>query len=367
MLKNNRELTVNLDDRSYSIRIGRSFCEELSNFLTKSLKGGQKGVILIDENFLSSQPEFSQKISQHLPYLVVPSGESSKSVEQLAKAWDFLASCKIDRSGFLLAVGGGVVGDLGGFVAASYLRGIPFYQVPTTLLAMVDSSVGGKTGINIRAGKNLIGSFHQPNCVWADLDLLKTLPSREFSAGMAEVIKYGMLGDEELYQQLLNRADPYSTDCGDLADLVYRCCLNKARIVQADERETVGLKGGRALLNLGHTFAHAIEKVSGYGNYLHGEAVAIGLLCAFRLSQELGNLKELRDDELIKLLNSYNLPVSLNKPISSRELVSAMYSDKKVDRGMLRFVVMKNIGEAYCTDDVDEDMVENVWSKVGAV
>lgn len=366
MLKNNRELTVNLDDRSYPIRIGRGFGEELASFLTESLKGGQKGVILIDEHFLSSQPEFSQKITQYLPHLVVPSGESSKSVEQLSKAWDFLASSKIDRSGFLLAVGGGVVGDLGGFVAASYLRGIAFYQVPTTLLAMVDSSVGGKTGINIKAGKNLIGSFHQPNFVWADLDLLKSLSSREFSAGMAEVIKYGMLGDEELYQQLLNRAGPYSPDCADLADLVHRCCTNKAKIVQADEREKVGLKGGRALLNLGHTFAHAIEKVAGYGNYLHGEAVAIGLLCAFRLSQELGNLKELSDDELIKLLNSYNLPASLNKPIVTKELVSAMYSDKKVDRGVLRFVVMKNIGEAYCTDVVDKEMVEDVWSKVGA-
>ena len=149
-------------------------------------------------------------------------------------------------------------------------------------------------------------------------------------------------------------------------DLVHRCCANKARIVQADEREMVGLKGGRALLNLGHTFAHAIEKVAGYGNYLHGEAVAIGLLCAFRLSQELGHLKKVSDDELIKLLNSYNLPTKLKKPIATRELVSAMYSDKKVDRGVLRFVVMKNRGAAYCTDDGDEEMVENVWSKVGA-
>ena len=179
------------------------------------------------------------------------------------------------------------MGDLAGFAAASFLRGISFHQVPTTLLAMVDSSVGGKTGINLEAGKNLIGAFHQPEAVWADLELLSTLPPREFSAGMAEVVKYGMLGDRDFFHLLTNRETPFSPTSDDLPELIYRCCAIKARIVQEDERETTTLGKGRALLNLGHTFGHAIEKVAGYGSYLHGEAVSVGLLCALRLSQAL--------------------------------------------------------------------------------
>jgi len=360
-------LQVNLGDRSYPIHIGADLATEVSQSVSNLLAEGRKGTILIDQNFCDAQPEFSQKISLSLPILKVPSGEESKSVEQLSRVWDFLASEKIDRSGFLLAVGGGVVGDLGGFAAASFLRGISFYQIPTTLLAMVDSSVGGKTGINLNTGKNLVGSFHQPSCVWADLSLLATLPQREFSAGMAEVKKYGMLADQDLFTTLANRETPYSPDDKDLASLIERCCAIKADVVQADERESSVGHGGRALLNLGHTFGHAIEKVAGFGSYLHGEAVAIGLVCALRLSKLMGKCSSCPEDSLLNLLQSYQLPDRLREPIQLEDLKAAMHSDKKVNRGKLRFVLMDEVGDAFCTSEPTMNLVDQVWASVGAV
>ena len=360
-------LQVNLGDRSYPIHIGTDLVSEVSGSVSKLLAEGRKGMVLVDQNFYDAQPEFSQKISLSLPMLKVPSGEGSKSVEQLSKAWDFLASEKIDRSGFLLAVGGGVVGDLGGFAAASYLRGIAFYQIPTTLLAMVDSSVGGKTGINLNAGKNLVGSFHQPSCVWADLSLLASLPQREFSAGIAEVIKYGMLADQNLFSKLVDRETPFIPQDSELANLIERCCAIKACVVQADERESNEGNGGRALLNLGHTFGHAIEKVAGFGSYLHGEAVAIGLVCALRLSKVMGKCASFPEDNLLNLLESYKLPNRLMEPLKLENLKVAMHSDKKVDRGKLRFVIMEEVGDAFCTSEPTMDQVNQVWDSVGAV
>lgn len=362
-----KELTVNLGDRSYPIRIGRAFGNEIAEYASSLDRNGRHGAVLVDENLLKSQPSFCQKLIAQFPHLVIPSGETSKSSEQLIRAWDFLADAKIDRSGFIFVLGGGVVGDLAGFVAATYLRGITFYQIPTTLLAMVDSSVGGKTGINLNAGKNLVGSFHQPSSVWIDLDLLPSLPLREFSAGMAEVIKYGMLGDIELFDQLLSLPKPLSASSPELPELIRRCCSIKARIVQGDERETPGLKGGRALLNLGHTFAHAIEKVTGYGTFLHGEAVSIGLVCALRLSRILGNCQDFPEEKLLGLLNDYNLPTKFNAAMKEADLINAMHADKKVDRGVLRFVVMEKVGDAYCTDVVNPEHIKNVWASVGAV
>lgn len=366
MTESQRELTVNLGNRSYPICIGRDLGADVTTKIAGMAKTGRRGAILIDEIFLKSQPVFSEQLTAQIPYLEIPSGESSKSIEELSKVWSFLATSKIDRSGFILAVGGGVVGDLAGFAAASFLRGVSFYQVPTTLLAMVDSSVGGKTGINLEAGKNLVGSFHQPEAVWADLNLLKTLPAREFSAGMAEVVKYGMLGDGELFEQLIASERTFSAESENLSELILRCCSIKAEIVQEDEHETSRQRGGRALLNLGHTFAHAIEKVSGYGSYLHGEAVAIGLVCAFRLSKSLGKCSKFSESELLNLLSSYNLPTGLRIPIKLDDLMHAMHADKKVQRGVLRFVVIEEIGDAYCCDDIDLDSVVQVWASVGA-
>ena len=366
MESRSNELIVNLEHCSYPIRIGRNLGEEIAKFISDSITQGRRGVAVIDESLLKSQPEFCQKVLVSIPYLTIPSGEASKSVEQLVKCWNFLSANKIDRSGFIIAVGGGVVGDLSGFAAASYLRGISFHQVPTTLLAMVDSSVGGKTGINLDAGKNLVGSFHQPEYVWSDLDLLLTLPPSEFSAGMAEVVKYGMLADKELFYQLLSLDEVLSPSTDILNDLIHRCCSIKAKIVQADECETKGKSGGRALLNLGHTFGHAIEKVAGFGTYLHGEAVAIGLVCALRLSQYLGKCQNFDEIKLLHLLDSYNLPIRLRAVLKLADLNEAMYADKKVNRGILHLVLMEEVGDAYCSDDVKTDYIDRAWQSVGA-
>jgi 3-dehydroquinate synthase len=276
---------------------------------------------------------------------------------------DFLAQQHLDRAGILFVVGGGVVGDLGGFAAAAWLRGIDFYQVPTTLLAMVDSSVGGKTGINIEAGKILVGAFHQPRAVYVSTSMLTTLPAREFAAGMAEVIKYGLLGDAALFSDLekkpLTPADPR------LAGIVRRCCEIKARIVEADERETAR-EGGRALLNLGHTFAHAIENVAGYGTYLHGEAVAIGLCAAARLSQKLGYIAAGDVARVAAVATAHALPSRLRTALPYAGLVSAMTRDKKVRRGGLRFVVLRKLGEAATQDGVSPALVEASFREIGA-
>ena len=360
-------LEVNLGDRSYPIRIGRNLGSDLSQFVAELVCSGRKGVAVIDQNFLEVQSGFAEAIFNQIPHLMIEPGEASKSVDQIARVWNFLASSKVDRSGFLLAVGGGVVGDLAGFAAASFLRGISFHQVPTTLLAMVDSSVGGKTGINLEVGKNLIGAFHQPEAVWVDLELLSSLPPREFSAGMAEVVKYGMLGDKDLFHLLVNQQKPFSSNSDNLSELIHRCCAIKARIVQEDEREISTLGKGRALLNLGHTFGHAIEKVAGYGTYLHGEAVAIGLLCALRLSHSLGHCLNTREEELLNLLSSYHLPIRLRTPLKCQDLVKAMHSDKKVDRGVLRFVILKEVGDAYCTNKITEDCIDRIWASVDAI
>jgi 3-dehydroquinate synthase len=298
-----------------------------------------------------------------VPVLTLEAGEASKSLIGFGRALDFLAGHKLDRGGVLFAVGGGVIGDLGGFAAASYLRGIDYVQVPTTLLAMVDSSVGGKTGINLAAGKNLVGAFHQPRAVFISTQLLATLPAREFAAGMAEVIKYGLLGDRGLFDDL--ERTPLTVGDGRLADVVRRCCALKARIVEADERETAA-EGGRALLNLGHTFGHAIENVAGYGTYLHGEAVAIGLCAAARLSQKLGYITADEVGRVQRVVAAHALPTRLVAPLAYEALVGAMTRDKKVRAGGLRFVVLRRLGEAATQSDVPLELVRESLQEVGA-
>lgn len=298
------------------------------------------------------------------PVLVLPPGEATKRAGQLAEAWEFLARHRIDRRGVLWAVGGGVVGDLAGFTAATYLRGIDYVQVPTTLLAMVDSSVGGKTGINLEAGKNLAGAFHHPQAVYAFADFLRTLPAREFAAGAAEVVKYGLLADEKLFAQLETK--PLSLAHPDLLAIVRRCCEIKAQVVQADPRETAA-EGGRALLNLGHTFGHAIENVAGYGAYLHGEAVAVGLAAAARLSRELGLVDDAAVARVERVVAAHDLPVRLREPLKLDALFAAMARDKKNRDGRLRFVVLEALGRAITRGDVPLAPVERVWREVGAL
>ena len=359
-------LKVDLGSRSYSIRIGKGILPDIVVARNTALEAGKKVAFFFDAGFKAAHPQVCKDLSGNTHQFELPCGEKTKSVANLEEVWNFLAQIKMDRGGVVFAVGGGVVGDLIGFAAGSFLRGIDFYQVPTTLLAMVDSSVGGKTGINLIAGKNLVGAFHQPSEVWADTKFLEKLPAREFSAGMAEVIKYGMLADTSLYRKIRGFANPLNFESEELLNIIKECCAIKASIVKSDERETSLDGKGRALLNLGHTFAHAFEAVSGYGTYLHGEAVAIGLVCALKLSKKIGLCQNDSENELHDLLIRYDLPVCLNSPIPLDSLLEAMRSDKKVSRGKQRFVVMREIGDAFQTDDIDQNLVNDVLEEVGA-
>lgn len=356
-------LQVSLGQRSYPIQFGEDLTDELSERLASLNEAGRKVVIITDEAVAAAQPEALAKFAGKAAIHPVPAGETAKSATRLALVWDFLAAQKMDRGGVVLAFGGGVVGDLAGFAAASYLRGVDFIQIPTTLLAMVDSSVGGKTGINLGAGKNLVGAFHQPREVFVATNLLRTLPAREFAAGIAEVIKYGLLGDAVLFEQL--ERSPLTVESPELANVVKQCCAAKAEIVEADEYETAS-SGGRALLNLGHTFGHAIEKVAGYSVYLHGEAVAVGLVAAARLSVALGLIDSAVVERVEAVLSAHDLPIRLREPIAGDALLAAMASDKKVRAGKLRFVVMESVGVTATKDDVDSAVVAQIWSEVGA-
>jgi 3-dehydroquinate synthase len=356
-------LTVNLGPRSYPIHFGADLAAELHAEVTRLGAAGRKVAVLTDTSVQRAQPNLLAALGGSADVLAVEPGEGTKSNAGLAKVWDFLAHRKIDRGGALFAVGGGVIGDLGGFAAATWLRGIEFYQVPTTLLAMVDSSVGGKTGINTPAGKNLVGAFHQPRAVFIATSVLATLPPREFAAGAAEVIKGGLLGDAMLFAAL--EKNPLAAGDANLANVIRRCCALKARIVEADERETAP-EGGRALLNLGHTFAHAIENVAGYGEYLHGEAVAIGLCAAARLSQKLGYIAAAEVARIDAAVAAHGLPARLRAPLAFATLHAAMTRDKKVRAGGLRFVVLKAIGEAATQADVPPSLVEASFREVGA-
>ncbi|MEO5959960.1 MAG: 3-dehydroquinate synthase [Opitutaceae bacterium] len=356
-------LTVNLSERSYPIRFGADLSRDVRDETAHLSDTGRRIVVVTDKNVATAQRAVLGTMFGEAPILSLAPGETSKSLDGLGRVLDFLATQKIDRGGALFAVGGGVVGDIGGFAAATWLRGIDYYQVPTTLLAMVDSSVGGKTGINLDAGKNLVGAFHQPKGVFVATGMLATLPKREFAAGAAEVIKYGLLGDADLLARL--EASPLTVARPELADVVRRCCEMKAEIVQADERETAR-EGGRALLNLGHTFAHAIENVAGYGEYLHGEAVAIGLCAAARLSQKLGHIGPGDVARVERVVAAHGLPVRLRAPLPYEELRTAMTRDKKVRAGGLRFVVLKKLGEAATQSDVTPALVEASFREVGA-
>jgi 3-dehydroquinate synthase len=358
-----QSLNVNLGERSYPIHFGEDVFPLLRSRLDELAREGRKFAVLSDENLLRAQAPLFSSVLNGIPRLAVAPGEESKSVCSFERVLDFLAENHLDRGGVLIVLGGGVVGDLGGFAAASYLRGIDFIQVPTTLLSMVDSSVGGKTGINLRSGKNLVGAFHQPRAVYISTSVLGSLPQREFAAGMAEVIKYGLLGDEALCMRL--EMEPLRLDSPDLPLVIRGCCAIKAGLVEADERE-LAKEGGRALLNLGHTFGHAIEKVAGYGAYLHGEAVSVGLCAAARLSQKLGYLGASEVDRVDRVLAAHALPTRLRAPLPFAELKAAMGRDKKVRAGALRFVVLKRLGEAGTREGVDPSLAEACFRDLGA-
>ena len=356
-------LTVNLGARSYPIHFGADLSPDVGTLTAAAATAGRKAAVVTDANLARVQSDALRAMFGAAPVLVLPPGEETKSLAELGRGLDFLAANGLDRGGAVWAVGGGVIGDLAGFAAASYLRGIDFYQVPTTLLAMVDSSVGGKTGINLKAGKNLVGAFHQPRGVFISTNVLATLPPREFAAGLAEVIKCGLLGDAALFARL--ERTPLTLASPDLAAVIRRCCELKARIVEADEFETAK-DGGRALLNLGHTFGHAIEQVAGYGTYLHGEAVAIGLVAAARLSHLLGLVPAGDVARVEAVVAAHALPVRLRAPLPLAALTAAMARDKKVRAGRLRFVVLNAPGVAATRGDIDPALAEACFRAAGA-
>ncbi len=359
------ELRVDLEERSYPIRLGMGLAAAVGGQVAEWRNHGRKVAVVADESVAALHPQWLATAFPDCPTMSVPAGEGSKTVGVFGQVLEFLATQRLDRGAVVAAVGGGVIGDLVGFAAASFLRGVDFVQVPTTLLAMVDSSVGGKTGINLAAGKNLVGAFHQPRAVYIDTGFLATLPPREFAAGAAEIVKYGLLGDQALHAELAARPLVAATDPRTAA-IVRQCCALKAAVVQEDERETAA-SGGRALLNLGHTFGHAVEQVTGYKRYLHGEAVGLGLAAAARLSERLGLLGAGAAAEIERVVAAHRLPVRLEPALELPALMAAMQRDKKVRAGKLRFVVLAAIGEAQTKDDVPVELVETVWREVGAV
>jgi len=355
-------LTVNLGERSYPILFGDDLAVEIRTRAAALAATGRRIAVLTDRHVADRQGAALRALFGDAPVLVVAAGEETKSLAELGRVLDFLATQRLARTDALFVAGGGVVGDLGGFAAASYLRGIDYFQVPTTLLAMVDSSVGGKTGINLAAGKNLAGAFHQPRGVFVSTGFLKTLPPREFAAGVAEVVKYGLLGDAALFDEL-ERA-PLTGGSPGLPAVIRRCCAIKARLVEADERE-LAPEGGRALLNLGHTFGHAIEQSAGYGAYLHGEAVAIGLVAAANLSQKLGYLSPADAARVGSVLAAHALPVRLRAPLPVADLLAAMARDKKVRAGGLRFIVLPALGAAAVQGGIAAALVEECLREIG--
>lgn len=356
---------VELSHGDYTVHVGINLRSELRAAIESARGEGRSMAVITDESVAEAQADFMSEVFADLPVYRIPAGEPSKCFRVLEQCCEWLASMRLDRSSLLFAFGGGVTGDLAGFAAASYQRGVDFIQVPTTLLAMVDSSVGGKTGINLAAGKNLVGAFHQPKAVYADVEILKSLPQREFSAGMAEVIKHALIADEKLFARLLD-GDRLEPGTEALAQIIADNVGIKAHMVSLDETETAAVDG-RALLNLGHTFGHAIEAATGYKSYLHGEAIAVGLRLALELSIRKGFFRG--DDmtarqQLLKLLARYQLPMRLREPLPVERLREAMMRDKKVRSGQLKFVILNRIGNAVTTTHVDWADVDPLWELV---
>ena len=349
-------LKVELANRSYPIYIGRHLISN-ANLILPHLK--RNNVAIVTNTTVA--PLYLEQVSQTLQSagvtvlpIILPDGEAYKNTETLNKIYDVLLENRCERSTTLIALGGGVIGDLTGYAAATYLRGVPFIQMPTTLLSQVDSSVGGKTGINHPLGKNMIGAFYQPQLVLADIDTLQTLQAREFSAGVAEVIKYGLIRDADFFDWLEgNMPSLMQLDEQVLSEAIYRSCQNKADVVAKDEHE----QGERALLNLGHTFGHAIENAMGYGVWLHGEAVAAGTMMAADLSQRMGWLAQNEFLRIKCILQAANLPI--NPPdLGIEKYLDLMQMDKKVADGKIRLVLQQGIGKSVITSDYDVEKLK---------
>lgn len=356
---------VNLGPRSYDIAIVSGDPAGVGPF-ARQRSASTLALVVTDEHVTRHAESVSAALAASgfkVATAILPAGEGQKSQQTAALLWDRLADLPADRKTLVVAVGGGVIGDLSGFAAATFARGLPLFMVPTTLLAMVDSSVGGKVGINHPKAKNLIGAFHQPVGVWIDTAMLDTLPDREYRSGLAEVIKYGVILDADFFTYVEANADAIlRREPAVVRHVVARCCRLKADVVEKDEREETGL---RAALNYGHTFAHAFETAQGYGGWLHGEAVAAGMVCASRLADRRGLIPAELTERQRQLLARFGLPVAPRSwPID--DLLATMRSDKKALAGKLRFILPTRLGEVRLFDDVADQDVHRVLSELTA-
>jgi 3-dehydroquinate synthase len=358
-----RLVKVPLGSRSYSILIGSNLLPRIGRECQRLTLAGRCALI----SDVNVAPCYAKAALASLstagfePILItVAAGERAKTLSTVRFCYEQLAAHRLERKSFIVALGGGVIGDLAGFVAATYLRGLAFVQVPTTLLAQVDSSVGGKVGVNLKAGKNLVGAFHQPRLVLCDLNTLETLPGREYNSGLAEVIKYGIICDARFFRQLeRNLARLLQRDPRLLSSAIARCCQIKAQVVGQDETEW----GRRAILNFGHTIGHALETISGYGKFSHGEAISIGQVAAAKISSELTGLSSFDVARITLLLDQTGLPTQLKLSRSQRaRLLRAMQLDKKVTQGEVKFVLAKRIGETSVGHRVPAELIERTVS-----
>jgi 3-dehydroquinate synthase len=345
-----KTLNLDLGDRAYPIHIGEGLLGQ-KDLLIPNMEG-RKVLIVSNETVapLYLHPVITALKDFDVHHLVIGDGEAFKTLDTLSKILDSAMMHRLARDSTFIALGGGVIGDLTGFAASCFQRGIPYIQIPTTLLAQVDSSVGGKTAVNHAAGKNMIGAFHQPSCVIADINTLRTLPERELAAGLAEVVKYGLIGDPDFFDWIERNVNALlARDPQALTYAVEQSCRNKAILVSEDERET----GARALLNFGHTFGHAIEAGLGYGQWLHGEAVAAGMCMAAHMSVQLGWLTEADRERTQNLLAQLKLPVCAPAKLPAQRMLELMGVDKKVRAGRLRLILLRAIGSSVLSDDFD--------------
>jgi 3-dehydroquinate synthase len=359
-----KKIPISLGESSYDIVVGYRITSELGEAAREVGLGSKQMIISSDAVWsLYGKMVYASLASSgfNVTSTNVNDDEEAKSLETVSTIYDRLLDNEFDRTSSIIALGGGVVGDITGFAAATYMRGIRYAQVPTTLLAQVDSSLGGKTGVNHAKAKNLIGVFCQPALVWIDVATLQTLPEREFRSGLAEVIKYAIITDRGLFSTL-SEVVPLlsSTSLETLIDIVSRCCSIKARVVQEDEKET----GVRSILNYGHTIGHAIETITNYSHYTHGEAIAVGMTAAAKISHKIGTCDQETMELQENLLRSARLPTSIDLPINPRTIVDQLSSDKKKLDGKVRWVLPRTIGDVFLTDDVPARTVLEVLREI---
>ncbi len=363
---NEKIVKVELGERSYSIHIGEDVLDTIGQRI-KQFDFPLKGALVSNPGLIKL---YGEKVASNLKkngfdmeVIEIPDGEKYKSMGEAEKIYDRLLSSKLDRYSPLFALGGGVIGDLTGFVAATYRRGVPYIQIPTSLLAQVDSSVGGKTAVNHPLGKNMIGAFYQPSGVFMDLNVLKTLPEIEFRCGMAEIIKYGIITDSKLFNYLeKNREDIKNLDLNALQYIIESSCKIKASVVSKDERET----GIRAILNFGHTIGHALESLTEYKKYKHGEAVAMGMVAAAYISHEVGMCNKDNVERVRAIIEAYDLPTQLPE-IDPEKILKTIYYDKKVRDNKIKLILMKKPGSVEIRDDISDDIILKALSKLVSV